>query len=181
MQRAFKRWITSTPGAFGAFSAANFRAANKCPQPWTSLRPDALALTTKIRSREANMTENGRASFEIPKDMRSMAEVSFEQARKAFERFISGAQAASDTLSERAATVGAGAKDASAVAFSYAEKNVQASLDCAEALLHAKDLNEMMRLQREYLQTQVRALTEQASEMGQIMGRTAMNATKQKM
>jgi hypothetical protein len=95
------------------------------------------------------MNENGRDHFEIPKNMRSMAEAGFEQARKAFERFISSAQAASDSLSARTATVGAGAKDASAVAFSYAEKNVRASLDYAEALLHAKDLSEVMRLHRE--------------------------------
>jgi hypothetical protein len=69
----------------------------------------------------------------------------------------------------------------SAVAFSYAEKNVQASLDYAEALLHAKDLSDVLRLQREYAQAQIRALTEQASELGQIMGRTAMDATKPKM
>ena len=79
------------------------------------------------------MNENGRDHFEIPNNMRSMAEAGFEQARKAFERFISSAQAASDSLSARTATVGAGAKDASAVAFSYAEKNVRASLDYAEA------------------------------------------------
>jgi phasin len=127
------------------------------------------------------MSENGRDHFEIPRNMRSMAEAGFEQARKTFERFISSAQATSESLSARTATVGAGAKDASTVAFSYAEKNVRASLDYAEALLHAKDLSEVMRLHREYAQTQIRALTEQASEMGQIMGRTAMDATKPKM
>lgn len=127
------------------------------------------------------MSENGHDQFEMPKNMRSMAEAGFEQARNAFERFISGAQAASDSLSARTATVGAGAKDVSAVAFSCAEKNVQASLDYAQALLHARDLSEVMRLHREYAQAQIRALTEQAGEMGQIMGRTAMDATKPKL
>ena len=66
------------------------------------------------------------------------------------------------------------------MAFSYAEKNVQASLDYAQALVHAKDLSEAMRLHREYVQAQMRALTEQASEMSQIVGRTAMEAAKPK-
>jgi phasin len=118
--------------------------------------------------------------FEIPKDMRSMAEASFEQARKGFEKFIAGAQAAADSLSARTATVGAGAKDVSAMAFSYAEKNVQASLDYAQALVHAKDLTEVMRLHREYVQSQMRSVAEQASEMGQIMSRAAMDAAKPK-
>ena len=124
------------------------------------------------------MNEDGH--FEIPKEMRSMAEASFEQARKSFEKFIAGAQAAADSLSARTATVGAGAKDASAMAFSYAEKNVQASLDYAQALVHAKDLSEVMRLHREYVQAQMRSVAEQASEMGQIMSRTAMDAAKPK-
>jgi phasin len=129
---------------------------------------------------EATMTEQGQKQFEIPKEMRSMADAGLEQARRTFERFIEGAQVAADSLSARTATVGAGAKDASAMAFSYAEKNVQASLDYAQALVHAKDLSEVMRLHREYIQSQVRSLGEQASEMGQIMGRAAMDAAKPK-
>jgi phasin len=126
------------------------------------------------------MAEEGRDRFEIPKDMRSMAEASFDQARQTFEKFIAGAQAAADSLSARTSTVGAGAKDVSVMAFSYAEKNVQASLDYAQALVHAKDLSEVTRLHREYLQAQMRSLAEQASEMGQIMSRTAMDAVKPK-
>jgi phasin len=127
------------------------------------------------------MNENGHDRFEIQKNMRSMAEAGVDQARKAFEKFIGNAQAAADSLSARATQVGAGAKDVNAVAFSFAEKNVQAALDHAEALLHAKDLSEVMRLQREFVQAQMRAMAEQASEMGQIMGRTAMDAARQKM
>ena len=126
------------------------------------------------------MAGEERDRFEIPKDMRSMAEASFDQARKSFEKFIAGAQAAADSLSARTATVGSGAKDVSAMAFSYAEKNVQASLDYAQALVHAKDLSEVIRLHREYVQAQMRSVAEQASEMGQIMSGTAMDAAKPK-
>jgi phasin len=126
------------------------------------------------------MSEEGHDRFEIPKEMRSMAEASFDQARQAFEKFLAGAQQAAGSLEERGATVRAGAKDISSTAISYAEKNVQASLDYAQALLHAKDLTEMMRLHSEYAQSQMRALAEQASEMGQIVSRAAMEATKPK-
>jgi phasin len=118
--------------------------------------------------------------FEIPKEMRSMADAGLEQARRTFERFIEGAQVAADSLSERTATVGAGAKDASAMAFTCAEKNVQASLDYAQSLVHAKDLSEVMRLHREYVQAQMRSFAEQASDMGHIVSRTAMDAAKPK-
>jgi phasin len=126
------------------------------------------------------MSEEGRDRFEIPKEMRSVAEASFEQARKAFEKFVASAQATAGTLEERGATVRAGAKDIGAKAISYAEKNVQASLDYAQSLLHAKDLTEVMRLHSEYVQAQMRSLAEQASEMGQIVSRAALDAAKPK-
>ena len=124
--------------------------------------------------------EEGRDRFEIPKEMRSMAEASLGQARQAFEKFLASAQATAGTIEERGATVRAGAKDVGAKAISYAEKNVQASLDYAQSLLRAKDLAEVMRLHSEYVQSQMRSLAEQASEMGQIVGRAAMDAAKPK-
>ncbi len=127
------------------------------------------------------MSENGQDRFEIPKEMRSMAEASFDQARKAFEKFVATAQATAGTIEERGATVRAGAKDIGAKAISYAEKNLQASLDYAQSLLHAKDLSEVMKLHSEYVQAQMRALAEQASEMGQIVGKAAMDAAKPKV
>ena len=116
--------------------------------------------------------------FEIPKEMRSMAEASFDQARKTFENFLASAQQTAAKIEGQGATVRAGAKDISAKAISYAEKNVAASLDYAEQVLHAKDLAEVMRLHSEYVQNQMRALAEQASEMGQIASRAAMDAAK---
>jgi phasin len=126
------------------------------------------------------MSEEGRDRFEIPKEMRSMAEASLGQARQAFEKFLASAQATAGSIEERGASVRAGAKDVGAKAISYAEKNVQASLDYAQSLLHAKDLSEVMRLHSEYVQAQMRSLAEQASEMGQIVSRAAMDAAKPK-
>ena len=126
------------------------------------------------------MSEEERGGFEIPKEMRSMAEASFDQARKAFDKFLAGAQQTAGSIEERGATVRAGAKDIRAKAISCAEKNVQASLDYAQALLHARDLTEVMRLHSEYVQAQMRALTEQASEMGQVVSRAAIEAAKPK-
>jgi phasin len=124
------------------------------------------------------MSEDVR--FEIPKEVRSMAEASFEQARKTFEKFLDSARVTAGSIVERNETVRAGARDISSKAIGYAEKNVQASLDYAEKLLHAKDLPEVMRLHGEYVQAQMRALAEQASEMGQTVGRTAMEAARSK-
>ena len=126
------------------------------------------------------MSEHQQDRFEMPKGMRSMAEAGFDQARKGFEQFLAGAELAKGSIEERGATVRAGARDISAKAFACAEQNVQASLDHARALLHAKNVAELMRLNADYAQTQMRALAEQAREMSQIVGRAAIEAAKPK-
>jgi phasin len=126
------------------------------------------------------MSVDGTNRFEIPKEMRSMAEAGFEQARKTFEGLLASAQQTAATIEDQGATVRAGAREISVKAVSYAEKNVRTSLDFAEKLLHAQDLAEVMRLHSEYVQNQMRALAEQASEMGQLVSRAAMDAAKPK-
>ncbi|CCD88810.1 conserved protein of unknown function [Bradyrhizobium sp. ORS 285] len=125
------------------------------------------------------MTDDGRR-FEIPKDMRAMAEAGFDQARQTFEKFLAGAEATAGSLEERGATVRAGAKDIGAKVLCYAEKNVQSSLDYAQSLVHAKDLPEVLRLHTDYIQGQMRSLAEQATEMGQAIHKAAIDAGKPK-
>ena len=72
------------------------------------------------------------------------------------------------------------AKELGAKAISYAEANIKASLDYAENLVKAKDMTEILRLHSEHVQRQMRALTEQATEMGQAVTRAAMDAAKPK-
>ena len=124
------------------------------------------------------MSEEGR--FEIPKEMRSMAEASFDQARKAFEKFVSTAQATAGSLEAARSDGPRRRQGRQRQGARLCEKNVEASLDHAQSLLQAKDLTEIMRLHSEYVQAQMRSLAEQASEMGQIVGQAAMDAAKPK-
>jgi phasin len=119
-----------------------------------------------------------QARFEMPKEMRNMAEASLQQTRKTVDEFLTGAEAAAGSMEQRGATVRAGARDIGSKAIAFAEKNVQCSLDYAQSLLHAKDLTEVMRLHGEFVQSQMRNLAEQATEMGQAVSRAAMDAAK---
>jgi len=133
-----------------------------------------------IGTQQESDREQERDRFEIPKEMRSMAEASFDQARQAFVK-IHRRRASNRRLDRGAQRDGSRRRqDVGAKAISYAEKNVQASLDYAQSLLRAKDLTEIMRLHGDYVQSQMRALAEQASEMGQVVSRAAMEAAKPK-
>ena len=56
------------------------------------------------------MAKESSARFEIPSDMRALAEKSVEQAKQAFDIFISAAQHAVSTAENQAATAQADAK-----------------------------------------------------------------------
>jgi phasin len=104
--------------------------------------------------------------YEIPAEMRDFAEKSVEQARKAFEGFMGAAQKAVGTVDAGAFAVPTSVKDVGSKAMTYAEANVKAAFDHAQKLVHAKDLQEVMQLQTEYLKSQMSTLQEQAKEIG---------------
>jgi phasin len=124
--------------------------------------------------------QEARESFEIPQNMKDMAEASFDQARKAFENFMSAAQKTASQFEDQGAAAQASAKELGAKAVGFAEANIKASLDYAERLLKAKDLAEVLKLHTEHVQNQMRVLAEQAGELGQAATRAAMDATKPK-
>ena len=70
------------------------------------------------------MDQDGRDHFEIPKEMRSMAEAGFDQARKAFEHMLSSAQQTAATIEDRGAAARANAKEITTRAVAFAERNV---------------------------------------------------------
>ncbi len=79
--------------------------------------------------------------FEIPKEMRAMAEASFDQARKAFEDLYWQRPADRGDIRRQERRGPRQRERISAPkAISFAEKNVQASLTYAQQLIHAKDL-----------------------------------------
>jgi phasin len=119
-------------------------------------------------------------NFEIPQNMKDMAEAGVDQARKAFENFITAAQKTASQFEDQGAAAQASAKELSSKAVMFAEANIKASLDYAERLLQARDLSEVLKLNTEHVQNQMRALTEQASELGQAVTRAAMDAAKPK-
>ena len=101
--------------------------------------------------------------------MRDFAERSVEQARKAFEGFLAVAQRASGVAGELSKSSEGGAKSVGAHVLSYTERNVNAAFDLAQKLVKAKDPQEALALQSEYLKTQLAVLQEQAKELGSVL------------
>ncbi len=107
--------------------------------------------------------------YQIPTEMRDFAEKSVEQARKAFEGFMGAAQRAAGTVEGTAELVQTNAKDLTAKTFEAAETNINAAFELARNLVQAKDLQEVMALQAEYLKSQFAAVQSQAKDLGALI------------
>ena len=122
------------------------------------------------------MAKDGNSSFEISAEMRAFAEKSVEQAKQAFDTFISAAQQAVSTVENQAGSARTGAKETSELAMRFAERNIASSFEFAQRLLHAKDFQEVTALQAEYVKSQMAALTDQAKELSKQASKMAGKA-----
>ena len=119
-------------------------------------------------------------NFEVPTQMRQFAEQSLEQARKAVDGFLTQAQKAVTTVEAQANAAQSNAKDMGQKAMGFAEQNIANSFEYAQKLVRAKDIQEVMALQQEYLQSQMKAMSEQAKDLGSTASKAAMSAVKPK-
>ena len=111
------------------------------------------------RADEQAATAGQSDHFEIPADMRAIAERSVEQARQAFDGFIGAAQRAVDMFGE---TAGKGAKDIAEKAVTFAEKDMALSFEFARQLVRARGVQDVLKLHTDYINAQMQLFSEHA-------------------
>lgn len=109
---------------------------------------------------------NATPRFEIPPEMRDLAEKSVEQARMAMEGFVGAAMRALETFDAPAERMGMNPKDLRQKTFGIAEQNLKAAFDHAQKLVRAEDPSEAMRLQVAFMQSQLSQMQEQMRQFG---------------
>ncbi|BBF92077.1 phasin [Blastochloris tepida] len=114
------------------------------------------------------MVTTKNPQLDVPPELRDFAEKSVEQTKKAVDSYLSAAQKAVGTLEGSAEAMQSGIKDLGKKAMTFAEVNVASSFDLAQKLVRAKDVQDVMRIQAEFVQEQMKVLSEQAKELGTI-------------
>ncbi|EJW10361.1 hypothetical protein A33M_0147 [Rhodovulum sp. PH10] len=99
-------------------------------------------------------------------DLRKMTEQSLEQMRTAVNGYLQFFQRGVPGMPML------GGAELSNKVMSYTERNVASAFEFAQGLLSAKDPQEILRLQTEFLQAQIQAMTEQVKDLSE----TAMKA-----
>lgn len=130
-----------------------------------TLTGGGVGRTINLR-KEAQMAEP-KFNDLIPPEMRTFAEQSVEQARKAFDNLMTATQRAVSTFEGHATTAQASAREIQRKVVTFSERNVTASLEFAQKLLQAKDTDDVLALHADYVKKQMQALGEQAREIAE--------------
>jgi len=109
--------------------------------------------------------------FEMPQQLREMAEKNVEQARNSYTQFLEAMGKAagmwSAAIPQSEATSGFKAVQDRATRF--AKQNADACFNMATELAAAKDIQDIMGIQSRYAQIQMQAFATQAQELSRLM------------
>ena len=115
--------------------------------------------------------------FEIPHQLRQLAEKNIEQARTAYGQFMDAmTQALSAWSSVSSNAMTSGFKAVQERAIQFAKENADAGFALANELTKAKDLQDVLRLQSSFAQKQMEAYARQAQDLGRLMAEATRSA-----
>jgi phasin len=114
--------------------------------------------------------------FEVPSEMRDLANKSVEQAKRAFDSFMGATQQAAGNLQGSTHSMQENAAKATKQVVGFAEQNVNAALLHAQAIVQAKGFEEVMKLQTDFMRNQMGAMQSQMKAMGETV-QSATNVT----
>ncbi|MDK9698350.1 MAG: phasin [Siculibacillus sp.] len=117
-------------------------------------------------------------TFEIPDQIRTFAEKSVEQAKKAVDDFLAATHQAVAKVEASSSTVQSGALDLNKKVLSLAEENIASVFEHAQKLVQAKDPQEILTLQSEYLKAQAASFGEQVRQIGDAAAKTVSSITE---
>jgi phasin len=109
--------------------------------------------------------------FEIPQQMRDLAEKNVDQARAAYGQFMDAMTQAMSfwTKSLPANDMSAGFRAVQDRASKFAKQNAEAAFALASDLASAKDIQEILAHQSRFAQSQMQAYALQAQELGRLV------------
>lgn len=120
-----------------------------------------------------------KTTFEIPEQMRAFADKSVDQAKKAFDDFMSATAKAVEKSEASAKSMQTGARDVNRQALAFLEANVAASFDFAQQLVRARTVEEIGQIQQAFLQKQAEAAQSQTRDMADTIGKAAADMQQQ--
>ena len=114
-----------------------------------------------------------KMKMEVPAQVREFAETSVEQAEKAISSFM-------ESASKSVAMVPGPMTDVAKQTLAITEANLKASFEHARNLMKAKDIDEVMTLQSEFMRKQFGTVSDQFQRMTGVTASAAEDASSEK-
>ena len=111
--------------------------------------------------------------FEVPEQMRALAEKSVSQARDNYAKFKDAAESHNGTIEAVFTSASKGASAYSAKVMEFLKANTTANLDFAQELLGAKSPSEALELWTSHTRKQFETASAQAKELVELVQRVA--------
>ena len=108
---------------------------------------------------------------QVPTEVRKMTEQSMEQVRTTIDSYLQFFQRAvpGNVM---------GGNELSNKVLNYAQRNVQNAFEFAQKLVQVKDVQELVKLQTEFIQSQMQAMAEQVKDLSETATKAVMDALK---
>ena len=117
--------------------------------------------------------------FEVPQELRHLAEENVERARLLYLQFIDGvAQAMTTWSSASSNAIAPGFREVQERAVKLANENTNNAFKLAKDVAQAKDLHELIDLQTRYVQSQMKWYADQTQEFRRLMTRALTDMKK---
>jgi phasin len=116
--------------------------------------------------------------FEVPEQMRALAEKGVSQARDSYARFKDVAETNNGTIEAVFTTASKGASEYSAKLMEMMKANSTATLDFAQELLAVKSPSEAVELWSSHVRKQFEALATQAKELTELTQKVATDTVE---
>ena len=113
------------------------------------------------------MTDPATKNHNVLLEMRTLAEHSVEQARKAFDELMNATHRAVQSFEGQTTAAQAAARDIQQQAMGFAERNITASFEFAQKLARAQSAEEVAKLHTDFVTAQMKALAGQARELAE--------------
>jgi hypothetical protein len=110
-----------------------------------------------------------KSAFDIPPQIREMAEKNVEQARAAYGQFMDFLTQAMNAWQSAPGAQTIGFKAVQDKAIAFAKENAERSFGLASDLARANDVQEVLTLQSRYAQTQIQTFGLQAQQLAWLM------------
>jgi hypothetical protein len=116
-----------------------------------------------------------KPTFEMPPEMRDLAEKNVEQARMAYGQFMEFMSQAMNAWSSSGAPEAGNFKAIQERAVAFAKENAERSFSLASEIAKAEDAQEVVTLQSRYVQNQMQTFGIQAQQLSWLMADALRN------